>query len=214
MKRLKKTIAVFLMTGVLCVTGAAFATPTTLLPQSSHYMGSTSFNIVNEGLSGAIEFAVYDRLGGNEFLNAGFASPGSGRYVYAYQVFSDKAAQGILQYFSVGHENGAAMDVVADSIGTRNDGYSGTDSSKNYFTNSKSKGMWEFKNTSISGGGHSYFMVFSSDKDWVAGVYSMAAPANDEIPLPDTPEPSTLALFGCAGAMVLRKAGLLKSKGR
>ena len=77
----------------------AGATLMPMLPESSHYQGFVWYNEeVEPGpetgpgytVRGRIDFAVYDtQENPNEFIGAdGYARPGDGRYIYAYQILN------------------------------------------------------------------------------------------------------------------------------
>ena len=199
MRMMKKTIIFGIV--LLCASGA-FATS---LPISSHYEGSTydtTYGVI-------IEFAVYDtQLYPSEYS---YTLPGAdpGRFVYAYQIICSPYNTGALDYFAV-LDIGSGSIASGDVIGSQDDG-SGVGPTDEYFTDSTyTEAAWEFENGSdglLVADSHSYFLVYSSDYDWVEGTYTLSQTTdNDPFPSPpDVPEPLTIALLGSGGAILLSK---------
>jgi len=183
-------------------------TTATILPASSHYSGSTSYyEFANSGkaLFGYIDFAVYDTQGsnGNEFQAEGFTTPGTGRYIYAYQIFCDQYAESAIDYFAILGLEQKPLDVDKTSIGSQDDLTGGITSTDGYFNASYTKGIWEFEGGYLSATKHSWFLTLSSNQDWVKGTYTMTR--SDDIPAVPTPEPNVLTLLGIGGAILLRR---------
>jgi hypothetical protein len=173
---------------------------------SSHYDGSTFYN-TDDGLYGRIDFAVYDDRAEYEY-RYGLSAPGTGDYIYAYQIFHDAGVNPAVAYFAILGIAGAPVD----GIDSQDDSTGGIASSDEYFTDSR--GVWEFQSELGEGillaGEHSWFLVLSSDTDWVKGDFEIK-PAEPWIPVPEIPEPCTLALFGLGGAiMLLRRKKLIQ----
>ncbi len=175
-----------------------------MLPYSSHYEGRSDYG------GGYIDFAVYDTHGGNEYLDAGFSAPGSGQYIYAYQIFTADFATVSIETFSIlGIGQGAISTPLNDNIGFENDspdlpedeGISPYDA---FITPDATKGVWLFDDGLLAVGEHSYFLLLSSDYNWKAGEYTFEAPEEGPFPIP-TPEPATIALLALGGAAVLRR---------
>ncbi len=208
----RKVILGSLLLGVMLLVQSTTAA---ILPTSSHYQGSTSYyEVTNSGkvLTGYIDFAVYDTLGssGNEFANAGFTVPGSGQYIYAYQIFCDQYSESSIDCFAVFGLEQKSLNVDKTSIGSQDDLNSGIQSSRQYFNTSYSKGIWEFEENVLSATKHSWFLVFSSSRDWVKGTYTMTK-SDDDLPAPEVPEPNMLLLIGLGAAIVWRKKQKRKS---
>jgi len=184
----------------LLAAAALFAQDAAATLTSSHYDGSTYYHTA-DGLHGRIDFAVYDtQTYPDEFIGAGgFQAPGSGRYIYAYQIFHDSVVNPALSYFAILGIAGAPVD----GIGCQDDQSGGIASSDEYFT--ASRGVWEFENEHGQGilfaGEHSWFLVLSSDTDWVVGEYEIKAA--DDFPVP-IPEPAMITLLGIGGALMMR----------
>jgi hypothetical protein len=164
---------------------------------SSYYHGSTHY-FTPDGLHGRIDFAVYDNR--NEyFTRNGLQAPGTGDYVYAYQVYHDSGVNPALSSFAILGIGGA----VVDGIDRHNDQSGGIASTDEYFT--ASKGVWEFQNEHGQGilfaGEHSWFLVLSSMNDWVAGEYEINTADNFPVPIP---EPAMITLLGIGGALTVR----------
>ena len=210
--RVMKKVAMFsLFVGTALFVRSAAATFSSVeyLPESSHYQGRVSYSTnADDGrlLRGRVDFAVYDTQGGNEFAAAGFTAPGSGRYVYAYQVFGQPNASDPLDYFAV-KDIGVNAIAGKTDIGTADDGHSGIDASNAFFnpypTTTTTDAVWEFTSTNVTQGTHSYFLVFSSDHNWKVGTYEVT-PSSGELPIPG-PEPATMALLSFGGVMLWAK---------
>jgi hypothetical protein len=178
------------------VAAALFAQNATATLTSSYYDGSTYY--FTDGLHGRIDFAVYDDRE-EYFTENGLQAPGTGDYVYAYQIFHDPGANPALSYFAILGIGGA----VVDGIDCHDDQSGGIASTNEYFT--ASEGVWEFQNQHGQGvlfaGDHSWFLVFSSENDWVAGRYEIRSADNFPVPIP---EPAMITLLGIGGALTVR----------
>ena len=183
----------------LLAAATLFAQNATATLTSSYYDGSTYY--YTGGLHGRIDFAVYDDR--DEYFTVnGLEAPGTGDYVYAYQIFQDSWVSSALSSFSILGIEGAPVDGI-DSHDDQSDGIASTDE---YFT--ASEGVWEFQNEHgqgiLSAGEHSWFLVLSSDTDWVVGEYEIKAAGDLPVPLPDLPEPAMITLLAIGGALMMR----------
>ncbi|MHC4643636.1 MAG: hypothetical protein ACYS32_18495, partial [Planctomycetota bacterium] len=168
MKKETKAISFFIvLVAAILFVQTAGATTTTILPASSYYQGRSYFRTVTSDgiLSGRVEYAVYDTEGGNEFAQANFTTPGTGRYTYVYQIFNDGDDTATpLEYFSVlGIGEGAIYDMVTD-IDSVNDNSSGIDATAMYFgvhdaNTGPDKAIWEFEADILATDAHSFFLV-------------------------------------------------------
>ena len=73
-----------------------------------------------------------------------------------------------------------------------------------YFNDSSTKGIWEFEGGTMVQGEQSWFLFLYSADDWIAGDIEIQ-PANDDIPIPGVPEPTTLALLVCGAILSLKR---------
>lgn len=201
--------------GLLIVTALlaqnSSAEPTELLPASSYYQGFQWYNTVVLGkgvLGGRIDFAVYDTLGanGNEFVDAGFQTPGPGQYIYAYQIFNDTGFSDLpVANFSIRDSTNSPIDeALMTDTGAQDDGEGGISPAP-----SNTQGTWKWQ---LDTGGfvykddHSWFLVFSSDNPWTVGSFDITYPQESSAPVPgDTPEPATIVLLGVGAAVLLRR---------
>jgi len=167
---------------------------------SSYYDGSTFYNTA-DGLRGYIDFAVYDSRSEYE-SRYGMQAPGTGDYIYAYQIFHNSGVNPAVAYFAILGIAGAPVD----GIDSQDDSTTGIASSDEYFTDSR--GVWEFQSELGEGillaSEHSWFLVLSSDTDWVKGDFEIK-PAESWVPVPEIPEPCTLALLGLGSAILFAK---------
>jgi hypothetical protein len=196
------------------------ATPTEILPSSSHYQGRSYFDTWTAGgdhLTGRIDFAVYDTVTNpDEFVGAGFVNPGGNRYVYAYQIFCDDSTTA-LDYFAILNldESGIGIDTTGDIDSQDDLTVDSVEPDLEYFNSSTTYGgmaVWEFDGGYLVAGEHSWFLVLSSDQDWIVGGYTFDRIVADGVPIsPGNPEPGTLALLGFGGVMeFMRRRKLLR----
>jgi hypothetical protein len=208
-KEIRKINLFIVLVALTLLVQTAGATTMTILPESSHYQGRSYFRTLTADgiLSGRIEYAVYDSLGGNEFAKAG-----SGQYTYVYQIFNDgDDTVSALEYFSIlGIGEGAIFDQVTD-IGTVDDGSGGIDATAMYFgvhdiDTGPDNAVWEFEGDILETNAHSFFLVISSNYDYTTGTYSVLKSTSPDVPLPNethAPEPGTIALLGVGGMLML-----------
>lgn len=201
-----------LLVAILFVQNAAAM----LLPYSSHYQGSSYFN--NASVTGHVDFAVYDTLGasGDEWTGAGFTAPGTGQYIYAYQIFNDAGSSAAIEFFTIMGIDDPPTPHNLNGINTMNtqnpwenyplitEGVAPTNSFPN--TNlDETRATWEFAGGILVADKYSWFLIFSSAHDWTEGKYDMSPPAGDDTaPIPN-PEPCTLALLGLGGTILFAK---------
>ena len=169
---------------------------------SSYHDGFTYYT-TPEGLHGRIDFAVYDDR--DEYKSVtGWDAPGTGQYVFAYQIFHNAANNQPLAYFAILGIEGAPVD----AIDSQDDQAGGIEPSDEYLNTSEGKGIWEFENDQGSGillaADNSWFLVLSSETSWIQGEYEIK-PAESWVPVPDVPEPGTLTLLCVGGATLFAR---------
>jgi hypothetical protein len=189
----------------------------TYLPESSYYYGQTTYSKdLGNGqiLSGRIEFAVYDtEANPGEFDGT---APGSGRYIYAYQIFNNSGSSNpsVTQFVIKGIGEGAIpSDNPNDNIGTDDDGASGVDASLAFFNLDLTEGNWAFETVNIGAGAHSVFLLVRSDASPKVGTYDFVQSEDDDVIVPGDdddgnpiPEPTTLLLLSLGGLLSFRKS--------
>ena len=210
-----KKILVTLMSLLLLVSATHAGLAPSILPPSTHYQGqaSRSFDLGSEGtLDVRLEFAVY---AGSEAetvrdMTGYGGDPENAAFVYAYQIFCEDTSTAEVTYLAltgVNPDSIASVDTDISQIESMNapnstvfDSEGVAPSPDGFFNDSKTKGIWEFGETAIVGGEQSWFLFLYSADDWIKGDIELQ-PANDDIPVPEVPEPATLALLAC-GAML------------
>lgn len=212
-RMIEKKYHLWLMIAVVLAAIPAAQAALTYLPESSYYYGQTyyNFNLGNgQILSGRIEFAVYDTQAyPSEFTGT---APGSGRYIYAYQIFqSSGASNTALTAFAIeGIGEGAIpADNPNSYIGTDNS-VAGVDASSAFFNASLTKGNWLFESPNIQAGENSVFLLVRSNNSIKAGTYDLFPPEGSEIPVPGgedngaIPEPATVMILSLGTALAIR----------
>ena len=208
----KKTVWLILLSALLTANTA----DAWQLPDSSYYQGTSYFS--SGGFLGHIDFAVYDTLDsdGDEFADVlGDTAPGSGQYIYAYQIFSDADSYNTIDYFSV---FGIGEGAIADSesgIGTTNNSpgdssEEGVDATDASFNIDLTIGRWvfDYDGEHIVADEHSYFLILRSNQEWTVGGYTFAPIEDDSIIVPGdgtNPEPFTITLLGLGTIMLFSK---------
>jgi len=198
----KIILSLSLLTVTVLFARTASATVIDILPDSTHKQGSTIYNEVTTSgtLYGRIDFAVYDTLTfPGEFAGQNFSESdigGTGRFIYAYQIFNDYDPESELAVASFTLLNTANCPI--NSTGSQDDEDGGVAPS-----GILGKGSWAFAGGILSVGKHSYFLVFRSPNDCVPGTYAITP--SSELLIPDVPEPCSLALLAVGSAIVLRK---------
>lgn len=173
------------------------------LPESSYYYGQTHYNLnLGNGqiLSGRIEFAVYDTQAyPSEFTGT---APGTGRYIYAYQIFQNSGSSALTAFVIKQIGDGAIpADNPNSYIGTDNT-VSGVDASSAFFNVSRTEGNWLFETQNIQAGEHSVFLLVRSNSPIKVGTYDLFPPDDEDIPVPGDedngnpiPEPATMLIL-------------------
>jgi hypothetical protein len=172
-----------------------------ILPGGSFWQGGRNYD--KDGVQAFVEYAVYDTTS-TAYLNVSnkITNPGTGQYIYAYQVFDNISAglQPITAFELLG-----GNPALASGIGSKRDG-TGQDIVP---TNDGTSFVWKFENGVFVFDKHSAFMVFSTDTGPVAGTFNLSTQSDygEEPPTPDVPEPATVALLatGAMGIIGLRR---------
>jgi hypothetical protein len=182
----------------------------TSLPTSSFRSGVSYKSTATQACR--VEFAVYDTTT-NDLTGSSISNPGTGRYVYAYQIFSYAAS---IPFFVI---QGLGDNAVTNNnIGTYNDsGINSVNATSFGLNASQTSVVFEFNGGILSSGQNSWYLVLSSDQGPVTGSYKLTAPTDDDIVQPDgttdgnpnnsnnpAPEPASMFLLGL-GAVALFK---------
>ena len=205
-----KKILFALMSLALLVSVTHAGLAPSILPPSSHYQGqyNNSFDLTSGGtLDIHLEFAVYTE---DQFDSIGYT--GDSAYVYAYQVFSEQSSTAALTYFALTGVNPSTIADVQNDIGEVESLKGGSIQSggeapiSSDFNPSVTKAIWKFDDGegAIVKGERSWFLFLYSDHDWIPGGIEFQ-PSNDDIPIPEVPEPATLALLACGAVLSLRR---------
>jgi hypothetical protein len=179
------------------------------LPESSYYSGQhdRSFDLGLEGvLNIHLEFAVY-KDNEAQTMQEWTGYTGEADYVYAYQVFSEQSSTAALTYFALTGINPSTIADVENDI-SENESLNGTPSggimpTSSDFNTSVTKAIWQFDEGTLVQGERSWFLFLYSDSDWIAGGIEFQ-PSNDDIPIPEVPEPATLVLLACGAILSLK----------
>ncbi len=207
MRVIRKIVFLALLLIAVLFVQTASATIEPIL-KSSYYEGYVFYGTEPDDgyLKGRIDFAVYDTwdpVYGNEYIDVGIEAPGDGQYIYAYQIFNDYdgVSEEAVAYFALLGIDGNTVN----DIGSQEDSAEGIEPGSEYYDEDESNVIWKFDGVDgyIIAGEHSWFLVFSSDHDWVAGSYEIKGP--QDVPAPGAPEPTTIALLGLGGAVLLKR---------
>ncbi|MCX5635174.1 MAG: PEP-CTERM sorting domain-containing protein [Planctomycetota bacterium] len=191
------------------------------LPNSSFqggaWNGESTYS--DNGFQAVVQYAVYDKLGGNEWGGKGYDAPGDGRYIYAYQVFnynSNTNKVGYLKLFgAAGHTlTGGEMSGIGSQKDPTDTQFpeQGIKPFSGEFDDTEKQISWKFLDAGgdfglIGQAQHSYFLIFSSNNAPVMGNYEIKqSQSGGPTPGQDSaPEPATIVLFGTGGLILLRK---------
>jgi hypothetical protein len=181
----------------------------TNLPQSTFWQGKYIYN--QSGVDARVEYAVYDTSLG---LVSGITNPGSGRFIYAYQVFNvdpTSTLDPITAFQLVGGGNPAQ----ASGISSQSSGAGSSPIAPTVIpTTSDPAFVWQFADSVFVATKYSAFLVISTDKSPIAGSFTISTATDNGNPPPvpggddgKTPEPATLAILvaGAVGLMRKRK---------
>jgi len=180
--------------------------------QGGAWNGESTYS--DNGFQALVQYAVYDKLGGNEWGAKGYEAPGDGRYIYAYQVFNATSGTQDIGYLKLfGAEGYTLTGGEISGLGSEKDTTStqfpeqGIEPFSGEFNNTEKKISWKFLDFggdfgAIGQAQHSYFLIYSSNIAPVMGNYEIKPPPSE---LPQVPDPATIVLFGTGGLILLRK---------
>jgi len=167
------------------------------LPASSFWQGARTYTF--DEVTARVEYAVYDTAL-SSFSNIfdhqedHFVKPGSGRYIYAYQITPQSGTLSISSFKVLGSA------AAASGIGTRADGIGGI-----LPTNNGKSFVWNFEDGTLIVTKHSAFMVFSSNYGPVRGSVEFTAGEDKGNDPPTVPEPATMCLLSTGAIALLRR---------
>jgi hypothetical protein len=172
-----------------------------ILPGGSFWQGGRNYN--QDGVKAFVEYAVYD-TSSTDYQNAAnkITNPGTGQYLYAYQVFNYENVLPIAMFKLLGGD-----PAQASGIGSKRDG-TGVDIVP---SNDGESFVWNFTGGTFVIDKHSAFMVFSTDKGPIAGTFNLSTTPSDygdEPPVDNgnnVPEPATMAMLAAGAIGLLRK---------
>ncbi len=154
------------------------------------------------GIDIKVEWTVYDLVNhSNEFAWAGINLTGD-NYAYVYKITNLSGDE--IGSFSM-LDNPGDTDVIDWS--SRINGTQAVEPGIMPDSPSELQGIWEWPSGNFaSAGAASAYLIFGSVYAPKAGDYMIEAPSGDK-PVPGTPEPASLALFGIAAAIASAKRG-------
>jgi hypothetical protein len=176
------------------------------LPKSSLWEGSRKYT--ENGVNAVVEYAVYDTQadGYHNVLDGiinGFLNPGSGRFIYAYQIQNqndDAQADPITSFELLG-----CNPALASGIGWQDDQHDGLTP-----INDHASFVWKWEGGVFIVDEHSAFLVFSSNNGPVEKSIKITTSADTGPGTPgpggnQAPEPATLILLATGVMGILRK---------
>ena len=204
-------LVVTVMVVLLALSGTAAAAPLVSDPNAMPaWQGTQNFYVAGTGaFTGAtvdvdVEYAVYQP--GN-YEGSGTDPSGGTEYVYAYQVFNDRAGNRAVSNFSVGLDPDADPDHIGSDAGSGTPG--GTVPSLSAFTDvPPTSAVWYFFSNTIGPPlEYSTVLLFTSPygPQWAPATLMDSGLGNTQnLPSP-IPEPATLALMALGGVGLLAR---------
>lgn len=195
-----KNLLLSLMLFAVLVTASPAAL--TFLPESETfgYSGTSQIDpIVNNGVTGYMDFAVYDTDTQTVSELETLDGYNGEQYIYAYQIFPQSGS--MIDSFKLMGFNQNAF--TSDKMGTTNslDGYSTSGVDAEGWSLIGDNAVWYFESGVFAAGENSYFLVIFSDYAPKQGTFEVN-PTDDDPLVPgedgndDTiPEPATLGLL-------------------
>ena len=217
----KILFAVMSLTLLVSAAHAGFDTPGTQptnLPtlfgdEQAYYYGTHEKLFGSLGLTVRLEFAVYEGSHAAIVMEDTGYTGETTDFVYAYQVFCEAPSSTSLNYFALTGIDPDAIISTAEDIGQTQSLNGGAIASggkepalgSGYFNDSKTKGIWKFKDGTIVQGEQSWFLFLYSNDGRIVGDFEVQPLADDDIPIPGIPEPATLALLACGAILSLKR---------
>ena len=209
---MKNVLFVAVMSLALLVSVAHATLDRSTLPESSYYSGQhdRSFDLGSGNtLDLHLEFAVY-KDNEAQTMQDWTGYTGDADFVYAYQVFCDDSDTAGLTYFALTGVNPSTISDIENDISETEslNGISsgGIEPVSSNFNTSVTKAIWQFDEGTLAQGAQSWFLFLYSDYDWIKGDIDIQPPlADDDIPIPEVPEPATLALLACGAVLSLKR---------
>jgi hypothetical protein len=130
-----------------------------------------------------------------------------GRYIYAYQLFNrPNDALGeysdILYFGLLGLDTNPVDESLINGDTSAMDDHDGGVAP---YSPPPRQGAWGFAEGVLANGEKSWILVFSSEYAPVRGTYTITSSPPPYIPIPNVPEPATIALLGLGGIAFLKK---------
>jgi hypothetical protein len=188
------------------------------LPESSYMDGAWEgvLNYVDEdlGFDVGIAYSVYDAYN-LEFQSQeeAFVSDVQdelgleGQYIYGYQLFNrPNDAEG--EYTNIGYFGLLELDetpVDESLINGDTTAMDDQDGGLAPYTPSLQQGTWGFTESVLANGEKSWILVFSSEYAPGRGTYTITSSPPPNLPIPEVPEPATIALLGLGGIVFFKK---------
>ena len=204
---MKKNLLFSMM--VLSVLIPAAQAALTFLPETDFgdYSGYSTFN--QNGVSGFLEFAVYDTDIQSLSELESFASYNEQHYVYAYQVFNTSDVA-VTSFELFGFNPDAFTEDDMDAMETLGgaDSY-GVDSEAALLSDDAA--VWVFEGGALVSNETSFFLVIFSDYAPTIGTYEVNSPSSDgyvpggENGGEQVPEPATLILLAGGAVLSLKR---------
>ena len=204
MKNLK-LLCVIVVAGIL--TQNAMALPYSTYGDNHGWQGYKTYN--NDGIKMTVSFNVYDtEANPTEFTWNGAADkPDTDRFIYAYQIFNNTDSLDIGLFNLLDKSNNPLSQYVMHSSCAQSDGSALSVAPSPGVCSEQAMWEWTASGGLLSAGKNSWYLIFSSDNAPVKGSFRVEAASETDPPVPEVPEPGTLALFGIASALYAAKRG-------
>ncbi len=204
----------FCVLALLLFLGMAVNDSSAILPYSTFghddWQGNTYYS--EDGLNLLIYFNVYDIDDGEFDWQGPVELPDDG-YIYAYQISNHPfLSTEDLAFFSVLDIDGdpIAQDLMIATY-AQDDGTGGIGPDPNV---SDVQGAWEWswENGYVTPGDHSWYLVFTSPYEPTKGTFEVQNSEDQDVPVPEIPEPMTVALLGLGSAPLLLRRKRRRSR--